>query len=167
MSHTDILSKSGVFFSSFSGSVREIKGKVEKMMISETGSAGPPVGPVKLIRKNSVETEEQEKELEWLFHPSLIWESRADRIQDSPHEETRVLVGEYLYWVRISRETPELCRTCRHYDNLVVHEVLHHQNLGVTDDDLDEVIRHTRYPFASEFRISDRVKRKLQVLHER
>ncbi|MDD1677376.1 MAG: hypothetical protein LUQ40_06540 [Methanomicrobiales archaeon] len=136
------------------------------MAVAENGSTGRSVAPIKLMRNNSAGQEQGEKELEWLFHPSPEWDSREGSIEGGSPEETKVLVGEYFYWVRVSREIPELCRTGRHCGNLVHHEVLNHQNFGITDDDIDEIIRHTCYPFMPEYRVSDRVKTKLQALHE-
>ena len=137
------------------------------MAVAEHGSTGRPVAPIKLMRNNSAGQEQEEKELEWLFHPSSDWGSQEGNNKEESPEETKVLVGEYFYWVRVSRETPELCRTGRHCGNLVHHEVLNHETLGITEDDLDEIIRHACYPFMPEYRVSDRVKTKLQALHER
>jgi hypothetical protein len=136
------------------------------MSVTESGFPGRTVSPVKLMRNGSAGTDGKDRELEWLFHPSLTWESRVNNARDNSPEEVRVSVGDHEYWVRVSRETPELCRTGRKSGNLVHHEVLNHQSFGVTDDDLDEILRHTCYPFARDFRISERVKTKLQALHE-
>ena len=53
-------------------------------------------------------------------------------------------------------------------DALILYEVLLHDSLGITDDDLDDAVLKMEGDFRmnGEYRISDHIKTKLQILHE-
>jgi hypothetical protein len=160
---TTFLMKANVFFSSFSGSVRKNPGRAD-MLASADGATGRTVAPVKMMRNSSAGKAQEENELEWLFRPPKRPEKREKRNGNNV-EETRILIGNYYYWVRVSQELPELCRTNRHVSGSVRYEILNHQNFGITDTDLEEIVRYACNPMAHEYRISGRVKRKLQALY--
>jgi hypothetical protein len=160
---TTFLMKANVFFSSFSGSVRKKNLGKANMLASVNGATVHPVAPVKMMRNSSAGKNQKENGLEWLFRPPKRPEKKEK--QNGSVEETRILIGNYYYWVRVSQELPELCRTSRHVSTSVRYEILYHQNFGITDTDLDEIVRYACHPPAQVYRISGRVKRKLQALY--
>lgn len=82
-------------------------------------------------------------------------------------DEVKIQIGSCYYWIRMSRGTIELCRAPVRNDGLVLHEVLQHDNLGITDDDLEDAVRlEGGDPDADrELHISSHIKGKLQILY--
>jgi hypothetical protein len=108
-----------------------------------------------------------QKKMAWLFIPPLERKKEPDWRLDEDIDEVRLQIGSYYYWIRLIQSIPELCRLAVRRDSLILYEVLQHDNLGITNDDLEDAVRQAdgELIVAREYRISNHIKRKLQILY--
>lgn len=109
-----------------------------------------------------------QKRLEWLFVSPKRHKIELGLAEEDPDEFTRDLIGSHYYWIRVQQYIPELCRMANRTDNLILYEVLQHENLGITDDDLEHAVNRANGELTvnREYRISGHIKTKLQILYE-
>ena len=117
---------------------------------------------------SSIKKPEKEEKLEWLFISPQVMKEDLNLYMDDLNEDIKVQVGSHYYWIRLHQSVMELCRMTSRKDSLILYEVLQHENLGITDDDLEYAIYYAnREPTVSrQYRISDQIKGKLQNLYE-
>jgi hypothetical protein len=111
---------------------------------------------------------EAQKKMEWLFLSPLERKRDPDWNLGHINDPGRILIGSHYYWIRVLQSVPELCRMADRKDSLVLYEVLHHENLGISADDLEDAVRQANGELmvSQEYPVSDHVKRKLQILNE-
>jgi hypothetical protein len=111
--------------------------------------------------------EKGQKKMAWLFLSPLEGKKQPDRRLNEIVDAVRLQIGSYYYWIRVIQSIPELCRLEVRKDSLILYEVLQHDNLGISDDDLEDAVRQANGELivAREYRISNHIKRKLQVLY--
>jgi hypothetical protein len=103
----------------------------------------------------------------WLFLPPLEGRKGTDTMQKGGAGELKLQIGPHLYWIQRIQSVPELCRLAVRRDSLVLYEVLEHDSLGISDDDLEDAVRQANGELIAsrEYRISNHIKRKLQILY--
>jgi hypothetical protein len=108
-----------------------------------------------------------QKNLVWLFPSLMERKKEPDWKWDENTENRRLQIGSHYYWIRMVENNPELCRMAVRKDSLILHEVLENDNLGITNDDLEDAVRqdHGELMVSPEYRISNHIKRKLQILY--
>jgi hypothetical protein len=81
--------------------------------------------------------------------------------------EVKVQIGFHYYWIQRIQGFPELCRLAVRRDSLILYEVLQHDILGISDDDLEDAVRlaNGELYLSRDYPISDHIKRKLQILY--
>jgi hypothetical protein len=111
--------------------------------------------------------EKGQKKMSWLYLQPLERKKEPDWRINGITDSARVQIGSYHYWIRMIQNIPELCRMTVRRDSLILYEVLHHDNLGISDDDLEDAVRQAdgELIIAREYRISNHIKRKLQILY--
>jgi hypothetical protein len=122
---------------------------------------------VSTIPRNEDALQGKNTTLEWLSVPPRKRTPKKYTTLDAA-ASVSVPVGSHAYWIRVQQFQPELCRMACRKDALIMYEVLLHDSLGITDDDLDDAVLKTEGDFRvnGEYRISDHIKTKLQILHE-
>lgn len=86
-------------------------------------------------------------------------------LNDDP-DEVKLQIGTCCYWIRMTGGKAELCRQAVGCDTPVLHEVLRYDDLGITDDDLEDAVRLAggETDMDRELPISNHIKGKLQIL---
>jgi hypothetical protein len=102
----------------------------------------------------------------WLFAPP---QGKRDGPLPSLEETdiyASMLIGSHRYWIRVWGGITELCR--RKDDQLIAYEVLRHEQLGISDDDIEDAIRQANGEVTvnRDYPVSDHIRRKLQILYE-
>lgn len=136
-------------------------------IINQKGVEWPTHPPISPSDENSSKGSNQKK-LEWLFVSPKRRKMELGLAAEDLDEFTRVLIGSHYYWIRVQQCTPELCRMANRTDNLILYEVLQHENLGISYDDLEHAVHHANGELTvnREYRISGHIKTKLQILYE-
>jgi hypothetical protein len=109
----------------------------------------------------------QQKKMAWLFLSPLERRREIDLMMNGDVSDLKLQIGSYYYWIRRIQNIPELCRLAVRRDSFILYEVLQHDNLGISDDDLEDAVRQADGELCpgQEFRISNHIKRKLQILY--
>lgn len=116
---------------------------------------------------NTVTYEKKQKKMAWLFLSPLERRQEPENRFNGDIDKKRLQIGSYYYWVRVIQSIPELCRLAVRKDSLILYEVLQHNSMGISDDDLEDAVRQDdgELIFSREYRISNHIKRKLQILY--
>jgi hypothetical protein len=116
---------------------------------------------------NTVTYGKKQKKMAWLFLSPLESRQEPENRFDGDIDKKRLQIGSYYYWVRVIQSIPELCRLAVRKDSLILYEVLQHNSMGISDDDLEDAVRQDdgELIFSREYRISNHIKRKLQILY--
>jgi len=88
------------------------------------------------------------------------------KILDQLQEYPRSLIGSSYYYVRMENDLIFLCRLIPSTGKLFFHEIVDHNKLGISDDDLEESINLDEGSFSTSgyYLISPHIETKLRVL---
>jgi hypothetical protein len=116
---------------------------------------------------NALPYEKRQKKMAWLVLSPLERINEPNYQVDTDVDKIRLQIGSYYYWVRMVQSIPELCRLAVRTDSLILYEVLQHSSLGISDDDLEDAVRQDdgELIVSRDYRISNHIKRKLQILY--
>ncbi len=108
-----------------------------------------------------------QKKMAWLFFSPLEKRRENEWKPGGDTGEVNIQIGAHYYWIRRIQGVLELCRLTVRRDSLILYEVLQHDILGISYDDLEDAVRmaNGELSLGREYPISDHIKRKLQILY--
>lgn len=91
-----------------------------------------------------------------------------DEIMAHLQDSYRSCIGISYYYIRAGSNETALCRIVPGGGKIFFHEMVDHENYGISDADIDEAVRRDTglFPFPGYYPISIRIENKLRVLFE-
>lgn len=95
-------------------------------------------------------------------------ESDLDMLFFQLQEYRKSLIGSSFYFIRADQPSPALCRLIYGGGRLYSTEILDHEQHGISDEDIEEAIKHDRESMniPGHHHISPHIEKKLRVLFE-
>jgi len=93
---------------------------------------------------------------------------RYEEILDELQDHRKSEIGSAWYYIRLDTEWGSLCRITRGGDRTFYHEVVNHENHGISEADIRESVKHDLGTFSipGHYAVSPHIEKKLRALYD-